>query len=301
MGTIIESVAVTEPSIRHPRRNAIDLATRAAQQCLDATQTAPNDVDVLINTGIYRDKHLGEPALAALIQDDLGLNTELSTDEGRHGTFSFDVLNGVCGALTAFHLVDCLMRAGTIQCALIVAEDTRPERIGTFPFAPAGGAALLRWSDGRAGMLAHRMHTFPEDRDAFTSTVSWHPAEHHLPGRLAGHNTMTIERSDSFDEVAAATATRALGAFLSETGLTLDARDCLVVAGLEESDDLAALDGLESCRIVGVPAGLATVHSVGPLAALASAQDAGHLGAAENVVVLAVAAGITVGITHYRP
>jgi hypothetical protein len=48
---------------------------------------------------IYRDRNLGEPALAALIQDDISANPE-DPHKNAHGTFSFDVANGTCGVLT---------------------------------------------------------------------------------------------------------------------------------------------------------------------------------------------------------
>jgi 3-oxoacyl-[acyl-carrier-protein] synthase-3 len=301
MGTIVDSVAVAVPALRHPRGSAIDLAGRAARQCLDEAGVAPQDVDLLINTGIYREQHLGEPALAALIQDDLGLNAELHPDAGHHGTFSFDVLNGACGTLTAFQLADTLLRSGTIRCALVVAEDTKPERGGDFPFTPAGAAALLSWRDDRRGMVAHRMHTFPDGRDAFTSVLSWKPRAHHLPGRPAEHNTITIERSGTFNDLGVASAVRSIDAYLTDTGLTLGSGDCLIVAGLVDPSALVTSIDLGACPIVTVPDDLAAVHTAAPLAAFVAAREAGHLTDADHVVVLAVAAGITVGITHYRP
>lgn len=301
MGTIVESVAVATPSVRHPRGHATDLAERAGQTCLDDAGVDPHDVDLLINTGIYRERHLGEPALAALIQDDLGLNDELQPGSGRHGTFSFDVLNGACGPLTAFQLADTLLRAGTIHRALIVAEDTRPDRRTEFPFSPAGAAALLTWSDDRPGMVGHRMQTFPADRDTFTSTLSWQPRPHHLPGRPAEHNTLTIERTPRFDERAGVDGASALEAFLSQAGLTLGAGDCLIVAGLATPEQVVSSTVLGACALVTPPADLAVTHTAAPLAALAAARDAGHLTEGADVVLLTVAAGLTVGITHYRP
>jgi hypothetical protein len=46
--------------------------TRSGGRCgLDAEK-----VDVLVNAGLYHDRNLGEPALAPLIQDDLGANRD---------------------------------------------------------------------------------------------------------------------------------------------------------------------------------------------------------------------------------
>jgi len=72
----------------------------------------PSDLDLLINAGIYCDRNLGEPALAAIIQDDIGANPE-DPHSHAHGTFSFDIANGVCGVLTALQIADGLLRSRT--------------------------------------------------------------------------------------------------------------------------------------------------------------------------------------------
>src|ERR671935_110610 len=98
MGTLIDRVALTQGKWRD-RHSALHLAVRAAKDCLHHDGRDPHDVDLLINTGIYRDRNLGEPALAALIQEDIGANPE-DPHGNAHGTFSFDVANGTCGVLT---------------------------------------------------------------------------------------------------------------------------------------------------------------------------------------------------------
>ena len=82
-------------------------------------------MDLLVNAGIYRDRNLGEPALAAMIQEDIGANPE-DPHSGAHGTFSFDISNGTCGVLTALQIVDGFLRSHTIDCALVVASDADP-------------------------------------------------------------------------------------------------------------------------------------------------------------------------------
>ena len=78
-----------------------------------------DDIDLLVNAGIYRDRNLGEPALAAMIQEDIGANPE-DPHAGAHGTFSFDIANGTCGVLTALQIVDGFLRSRAI--------DVRPRR-----------------------------------------------------------------------------------------------------------------------------------------------------------------------------
>src|SRR5512142_301613 len=98
MGTVIDRVDLAHPRLRG-RHSALHLAVSAAKECLHRAGCDPDDLDLVVNAGIYRDRNLGEPALAALIQDDIGANPE-DPHAGGHGTFSFDVANGTCGMLT---------------------------------------------------------------------------------------------------------------------------------------------------------------------------------------------------------
>ena len=124
MGTVIEQVCLTDGGWR-TRHSALRLAVKAAKHCLDEAGRNADDVDLLINAGIYRDRNLAEPALAALIQEDIGANPE-DPHEQAHGTFSFDVSNGSCGVLTALQIVDGFLKSRAIDLALVVASDADP-------------------------------------------------------------------------------------------------------------------------------------------------------------------------------
>ncbi len=75
MGTVIERVALTEGGWL-TRRSALRLAVKSAKDCLERAGRDPDDVELLVNAGIYRDRNLGEPAMAAMIQQDIGANPE---------------------------------------------------------------------------------------------------------------------------------------------------------------------------------------------------------------------------------
>ena len=93
------------------RKSALRLADAAAHGCLTDAAVLPADVDLLLNVGLYRDRNLGEPALAALIQEDVQINPE-DPSPGGHGSFSFDVANGACGVLSAMQVADRFLRCG---------------------------------------------------------------------------------------------------------------------------------------------------------------------------------------------
>jgi 3-oxoacyl-[acyl-carrier-protein] synthase III len=80
MGTVIDRLDITKGGWRS-RHSALHLAVAAAKTCLQQAGRAPGDVDLLIIAGIYRDRNMGEPALAALIQQDIGANPEDPHDD----------------------------------------------------------------------------------------------------------------------------------------------------------------------------------------------------------------------------
>jgi 3-oxoacyl-[acyl-carrier-protein] synthase-3 len=164
VGTTIEAAAVVRGG-RH-RSGALHLADRAAQACLAAADVAPRDVDLVVNAGHYRDRNLGEPAFAALIQEDVGVNPEDPHPEG-HGSFSFDVANGSCGVLTAMQIADGFLRAGTIGRALVVASDADPGHhlASGFPFEPAGGAVIFDHEPGDRGLIDILWGSWPDGGD----------------------------------------------------------------------------------------------------------------------------------------
>ena len=102
MGTIIEASATATAHQRPFAPGALKLADAAARSCLERAGRTAEELDLLINAGVYHDKILSEPAFASLIQEDIGANPDQPAGAG-HGTFSFDVSNGACGLLTGIH------------------------------------------------------------------------------------------------------------------------------------------------------------------------------------------------------
>ena len=173
MGARIEAVsALTSRGLRKP--SARRLADAAARTCLAHAGREPGDIDMLINTGIYREDNMGEPALAALVQEDIGANLG-QPPLGGHGTFSFDLLNGTCGVISAIQLQAGMLRSGLIRLGAIVTSDVHPDLKdpGSAPFRPAGGTLLLGWDDSTPGFTDFHSETFPEYEDLFVSGLVW--------------------------------------------------------------------------------------------------------------------------------
>ena len=298
MGTVIEASAsaVADAHQRSLTPGALELADTAARSCFERAQRAVEELDLLINVGVFHDKILSEPAFASLIQEDIGAN--LGHWAGGRGTFSFDVYNGACGLLTGIHLVDGLLGSGTIELGMVVASDMDPEPgiSAGFSFPGAGGALLLRADDSRRGFTAFRFATFPEFAHLFTSSVDWHDD---ALGGLAGHgrNTLTVEIAESYLARALDCAESTVRALAGEHDLELDELDLLVatasVPGFAEG--LATRLGLSGERVAALPDGLAGAHT----AALALALESGRLAAASTTLFVSAGAGITVAAALY--
>lgn len=288
MGTVIDRLNVTHGTWR-TRRSALQLAVTAAKGCLAAAQTSPRDLDLLVNAGIYRDKNLGEPALAAIIQEDIGANPE-DPHSDAHGTFSFDIANGACGILTALQIADGFLRSQTISRALVVASDADPGRGASerFPFSSAGAALLCRWSDQEDGLGPVSWVESPDGGAHFKATIDFDQSR----------NVLRFHRSQALTDELADAAQRAVVQCLDDASLDLSDVAWIVAAPPDERfrAELAARLGVALDRIVvGSDEHMHT-------AALASAIE-GHaeqFSAGSRLLLVTAGAGIVAGAALYR-
>lgn len=288
MGTVIDRVEVVRAGWRG-RHSALHLAVAAAKSCLRAAHRDADDLDLLVNTGIYRDKNLGEPALAALIQEDVGANPE-DPHGSAHGTFSFDIANGSCGILTGLQIVDGFLRSQTINYALVTASDASPGRgmSRDFPFSPVGAALLCHWTDDESGLGRVSWVTESDGGLNFSATV----------GSKDAPNVLRFQASPHLDERLAVAAAQAAGNCLRDCALAPPDID-IVIAAPARPIFRAALS-----TQLGIPAERVIVaedertHTASLAAALNRARN--HALGQTRMLLLAAGAGITAGAALYR-
>lgn len=301
MSTRIEAVATAHPHGRGFGRGALHLSDLAAQSCLARAHRSPSDLDLVINVGLYKDRSIAEPALAAIIQEDLGANPGHPAAVGRHGTFSFDLVNGGVGMLTAAQLIDGFVAAGPARLGLVVAGDADPTRRGSrgFPFAPAGGAVLLAHADGEDGFVRFRFRSFPEDAHLFESFLEWDPD---AGFRRRGGHRLEVRVAPAFAARAVERGRAVALDLLAEAGLRPAEVDLLIGSQFPASfaGDLARALGISSAHVPCVPRELSRAHTAGPIAALDAASRSGQLARARHTLFVAVGGGITVGAALYR-
>jgi len=290
MGTVIDRVDVAHARWRG-RHSALHLAVTAAKDCLQQAECDPDELDLVVNAGIYRDRNLGEPALAALIQDDIGAHPE-DPHADAHGTFSFDVANGSCGVLTALQIVDGFLRTHSVRRALVVASDADPghgmsER---FPFSAAGAAMLCGWTDDGYGLSRVSWVNVGNGSgdETFNATVGFADAR----------NVLRFGESAEMDQQFAAAAADAARACLDAQSVPLSAIDVVVAAPPRNGFRVALSERL------GIPVekiSVADDHDM-HTAALAAAfeRETTRLPAGAQALLVTAGAGVTAGAALYR-
>ena len=295
MGTRIEAAVIARNRIP---RGALHLSGLAARACLARGHREAGDLDLLINTGLYKNRNAAEPALASIIQDDIEANEHLEL--GHHGTFSFDLLDGACGVVQAAQVAEGFVGDGRAQLAMIVAADADPSPLTSqaFPFARGGGAMLVGHVDGEGGFERFRMRTFPEHAALFQSHLRWDPNAGLFH---RGHNVIEVIENTDFAPCCVDDALIVVGELLAEAGLAPRDIDLVIASQYPKSfaSRLARHLEIPAARVPVVDAAL---HTAGPIAALEAAIESGDFLRARRVLFVTAGAGITVATALYtRP
>lgn len=301
MGTRIEAAATAHRRSRLIGRGALHLSDVAATRCLRRAHHRPDDLDLLINAGLYKDLNTAEPALASIIQDDIGANRGSPPRIGHHGTFSFDVLNGGCGVVTAAQLIDALVGRGGAHFGLIVAADADPSPLTSrsFPFSPAGGAVLIAHTDDAAGFQRFELRTFPEHAPLFEANLRW---DARAGATHRGRNVIEVHEAPEFAGCCIERAAEVARDFLAGAGLTPADIDLVIPSQYPRGfgPQVAHRLGISTARLPVVPRDLAASHTAGPIAALEAAIASGQLARARHTLFVTAGAGVTVGVALYR-
>lgn len=317
MGALIEAVATSTPgggtldllipALRRMRRkSSLALADEAATRCLSRAARSSDAVELLINVGVYRDKNLGEPALASMIQEDIAANPHRGAHMG-HGTFSFDVSNGGCGAINAIQIVDRFMRSAIVQRGMIVASDANPAPGLTRGFScpPVGGAVLLSPGKDNEGFQDFYFENFPEFEHLREAVVRWEPRRSRLPfpgmGR-DGKNVLTIKEAPGYLERCVDCAVESLEKFLAQRQLALAEIDLIISSQhpTEFPDLLEHRLGLPGDHVVRVAEPFVGALSASPMAGIEAARQSGRFEKAKRILFVTVGAGICVGLALYQ-
>ena len=97
--------------------DSFTLAVDAARDCLAHSRHGPEDIEMLINCSISRNKaglrHQWEPPLSLAIKDAIGA----------HGAISFDISNACAGMMTGVFILNDFIRRGVIRRGMVVSGE----------------------------------------------------------------------------------------------------------------------------------------------------------------------------------
>ncbi|MFF4103973.1 hypothetical protein [Streptomyces sp. NPDC001903] len=280
MGMVIAAARTATHQGTGPAR-AVELAARAARACLSGAQVSPSSVGVLINVGVYREANTFEPALAALVQKEVGINLDYIADPAPAAGFSFDLMNGACGVLNAVQVAQSLLDTGSADRVLITAADVHPggdaRRDPHYPYADLAGALLLqRSADPGAGFGPVSVYAGdgPTDTEGYLDTAAM---------GSDGRSRITVRRTEGHGARRSAHAAACTAAYVREHGL--DADRTLVVGPRAAHDNVVA----------GEP------HTAAPILGYLRALAAPRPKDRDRLLLVTAGAGPSAACAAYRP
>ncbi len=300
MGISIQSITAVLPKNRKENRSSIRLSARAGASCLQEANLDFNKLNLLTNTGIYRDKHLGEPAIAALIHGQMRrLSAPGEKNSEQSNFFSFDLINGGTGPIEAMQVLNSFIGAGKLQTGMLVSGDALPTRweVFKFPFSSAAMAILFASSTEEEGFVDFYSHQYPEYHDLYTGQLSW--KQFNL--RKGYRNIIEIEQSPQYLEACVEAAEDSLVKFFEQKSLHLKTTDLIIpsVQPVNFAMEWKRQSGLRGNMVLPEKE-WNNVHTAGIGFGLLKAMKNGQFATAEHVIFLTVGAGIKVSIGWYK-
>ncbi len=254
---------------------------------------------MIVNVGVFRERGLGEPALAALIQEDV----HADGDGASTGTFSFDIDNGMCGPLTGMDVVSGFLSSGAVGVGLVVASDSAPgpTRVRGFPHPEAGAAVLLVRDPAVDGLVAGRLATYPEYAGLLEAIWEWRGHSAFPAAVQARGNQLLVTRQAGFVARAVDCAEEVTRRFLADNGVGADDVDLLIATPEPGfADALADRLGIPHERTLHTGEQIGRMHTAQPIAAVDLARRIGRWQDSRTVLMVTAGSGITVATALYR-
>jgi 3-oxoacyl-[acyl-carrier-protein] synthase III len=172
----IESLGAV-PDWRVDKKDTLELARIAAEECLEMSSYDRNEIDLLMFSGIYRSEFICEPAIAAFLEGSLQINDAAESGD-TNKTLAFDVFNGGIAFLNACQIGVQMIQARKNRIAMIVASEVEnnPAASGNGQrrgVTETGSAMILDTSPDGTGFGGFAVKYFTEHLDALV-TYGYH-------------------------------------------------------------------------------------------------------------------------------
>ncbi|MBN1996746.1 hypothetical protein JW935_04280 [candidate division KSB1 bacterium] len=304
MGSVIEMVAVAENGLFFMGNRYLKLAAAAARRCLLNAGRKSKDMGMIVNTGVYKDNNLGEPALASLIQKRIGAVSTPDLFDNKVCKFfaipfSFDINNGGCGWMSGLQVVDGFIQTGDIFSGMVVTCDTEP--FGTlftnYKYHPLAAAVILSSGRENAGFIDFQSKSFPQYRNKYKSYVVWK----HGNGRKMAVNELKVDIQEDFVDLCVKSALTTLENLLKSSKLKLSDIDLFIPSQSPTGfvEKLAQQIGMAD-RIVQMNHKNKEYFTAGPALALEKVWRNGSFRRSRYIVFLSVGSGITTACALYK-
>lgn len=289
----IESLGVSKPAkgFLAKDKGSLDHAVIAGKKALESSGRGAHEIDLLINTGIYRDHHYAEPAFACFIQNALGINPEF---QGRQ-TLSFDLNNGSCGVFNGIDVAQNLMRAGRSEVAMVIASEANADKNAdaSWNYSPSGAALILDISpNNTTGFGQILFERFPQYDDLYSSVVSL--AEKH--GKL-----LIRKKEEDLESAYLESLGSVWQKLLDQESMSATEIDCLCATQISEKflHQLATLTKVDSSKIINLRNDSKDTLTTGPFLAFETAKQSGTIQKGSNIVFLGFGSGLTLSAARY--
>ncbi len=275
-------------------RGSVDLATQAAAQCLDQSGLDRDELGLIIHAGVYRDEFISEPAIAALVAGELGVNDDIRSPDGPK-TLAFDVFNGAVGFLNACQVAVHMIGAGKTGHAMVVASETEnnsgSDTHPAYGLSETGSAVILSPTNGNKGFGRFVFRHYPEYAGALTTYTR------HSDGRT----WLEIDRDPDLTAHYLDIIADAVGELLKLEAIAPSDIAAVFPPHLSQPDreELATRLGVASSLFVA-PATDADPFSSSVPHGLQHAWQNGLVGAGDVGLIVSVGSGLQVGCTTYR-
>lgn len=274
MGSIIRACYLSTES---SGSSYLESGANAVKGCLDQVPKETMQLGLLISTGVYRDRHIHEPAISSLIQGDLMkyFRSELAE------TFSFDLHSGGGGVVMALRILDGFVESEKTIQGLVLAGDAEP-------FDGSAGALMLRKGDSKEGFQIFSQDSYTRFSDDYISYSIYSGGTLQLINEQApeymNHCLQCVEES--------------VDRFLLLSALSRDEID-LILPSQNPAGFASALAHLYGPERVVVLKKEHNCYSAGLILALGQARSTGLFKKSRKILFVNVGPGIVVDLALY--
>ncbi|MFC2161944.1 3-oxoacyl-ACP synthase III family protein [Acidobacteriota bacterium] len=286
----IESIGVSPPLKYFRKKGSLSHAVKAGKRCLKSSTHHQKDVQVLLNSGIYRDEHYAEPAFSTFIQKKLGINIQFQGNR----TLSFDLQNGGNGMLTGIQVVANLISSGRIQTGMVISSETNPDKIPDphYLYKNSGAAVMLDSSENsQTGFGIFVFKSFEKYIDLYSSFVSLTQKYGHL----------FIKKKKELEEAYLECVQSVIKEVLDKENLKADDISFVFPSQISEYflSELPKQISFSAEKIINLSLKYGDTLTTSVFLSLKYLLDKKVIQPGQKVILLTVGAGITVGAAIY--